>query len=149
MKVLLKKDVRNVGRKGEVKNVAEGYFRNFLLPQSLAVPVTEGLAHTLETEGKQKEEHKQKVHGAIGALAEELAKTPITIKGKMDETGKLFGSVNVRTIEDELKKKKIDISKLHGTVVLGEHLKEKGSHRVEIRFPGGEKVHCTIVIEKL
>lgn len=148
MKVLLKKDIKGIGRKGDVKNVADGYYRNFLLPQNAAVPVTERVMKKLDAEFKAQELQRAKNISAAEALRDDLRARPITIKGAMDEKGHLFGSVNAVAIEKELKKKGFDLSKLHGKIMLDGHLKEKGTHNVMIQFPEGVHAECTVIIEK-
>lgn len=148
MKVLLKKDIRGVGRKDEIKNVSDGYFRNFLMPQGLAVPVTESVLHTIEVEKKLKEAAKERNKSTAELLGDDIRAQPLIIKGKMDEKGHLFGSVNAAAIEQELKQKGFDLSKLHGKILLAEPLKEGGTHMVAIQFPEGVKVECAIIIEK-
>ncbi|MBO8172149.1 MAG: 50S ribosomal protein L9 [Bacillaceae bacterium] len=112
MKVIFQQDVKGKGRKGEVKEVAEGYARNYLIPNGLAVPASSGNLKTLQqkkkSEQKRKEEEKQK---AI-ELADKLEKITVNIKAKSGEGGKLFGSVTSKQIAEELKKQhKIKVDK--------------------------------------
>jgi len=148
MKVLLKKDVRGVGRKGEIKNVADGYFRNFLMPHDLALPVTDEVLKKIEGEIKQKEEVRAKNKSVAEKLAENLHNHPIVIKGNMDESGHLFGSINAAAVEKELKKNGFDILKLHGKIMLEEPLKIKGTYTVPVQFPDDVKAECVVIIER-
>lgn len=147
IRILLKKDVRGIGRKGEIKNVADGYFRNFLMPHDLALPVTDQVLKKVEEEMKQKETAKAKNKSAAEKLAEKLRDYSITIKSTMDEKGHLFGSVTADIIEQELKKKGFDIKELHGKVVTDKPLKMKGVHRAVLQFPEGVTAECTVIIE--
>lgn len=148
MKVLLKKDIRGIGRKGEIKHVADGYFRNFLMPRELATPVTEHILKKAEDELKQKEADREKNKAAAKNMSEELQKHPLILKEKMDERGRLFGSVNARAIEQGLQKNGFYIRKLHGKIILKEPLKEKGTYQIPIQFPEGITGECTVIIEK-
>ena len=148
MKVLLQKDIQGIGRKGEIKNVADGYYRNFLLPKSLALPVNESVYENLEQQKIREEKNKEKRKALIESSFGILDTNIITIKSKVDEKGHMFGSVNALALEKELKKQNIDLLALRGKIHLPHPIKEKGSHAVEIIFEGGEKKFITVIIEK-
>ena len=148
MKVILKKDIPKVGRKGEIKNVSDGYYRNFLALKGLAEIVTESAMHVIHEEEQHKQEKKAKQVSLIDSIHDILKKNPIVIKGKMDTKGHLFGSVNATTIEKELHKRGINLGELHGHVAIGEHLKEKGVHEVVLQFSNHQEIQIKITIEK-
>ncbi len=118
------------------------------MPKELAVAVTGKVEAELEQETLQKEADRGKQKSAIKILQTELSKKPIIIKGAMDKTGKLFGSVNTCAIEKALEKAGRNLSLLHGKIMLEEPLKEKGTHKVVIQFSDGTKIECTVIIEK-
>ena len=81
-------------------------------------------------------------------MQEKLAAHPIIIKGKMDERGRLFGSVNAPAIENNLRSAGFDLSELRGKVMLDEPLKDKGTYQVPLQFSDGARAMATIIIEK-
>ncbi len=93
MKVILLQDVRALGRKGEVKEVADGYARNFLFPKKLAQPADKANLNILDHETKLKMIREQKLQENAEKLARELKDKVVVIKAKAGEAGRLFGSV--------------------------------------------------------
>lgn len=110
MKVILLADVAKLGKKGDVKNVADGYGRNFLMARGLAVPATEKANEVLEKQNEQKAKEDAQLRAKATELKNELAKKEFIFKVKAKE-GKVFNSVSTKQIEDELKKKGFIIDK--------------------------------------
>src|SRR3989338_2631292 len=105
MKVILLKDVQKVGRRGEIKNVADGFGRNFLIAQGLAKPATEvALAHAAREVDNQ-EKMKLALAAQYQRLAEKLKGYDLNVAVKIGEKGQAFGSVSATDIALELKKK--------------------------------------------
>jgi large subunit ribosomal protein L9 len=104
MKVIFLKDVKGKGKKGEVKNVAEGYAHNFLLPKGFAKEATEGNVKTLEVQKKKEQELAAQQLEDAKKLKEDIEQLTVTIKTKAGEGGRLFGSITSKQIADELKK---------------------------------------------
>lgn len=132
MKVILKADVKSVGKKGEIINASDGYARNFLFPKGLAVEATDGNVKALqavkENEKKKKAEELQKAK----ELAKKIEGLTVIIKAKTGENGKLFGSITSKDIAEELKKQhKIDIDKKR--IALEEAIKSAGVFNVEAK----------------
>ncbi|MFY9462716.1 MAG: 50S ribosomal protein L9 [Candidatus Sungiibacteriota bacterium] len=135
MKVILLQDVAALGRKGDIKDTSDGYARNFLLPRKLAAPATVGAVQMI-TEDKTRREQEQLKHTAIyQVIAEKLKNTPITLKTKIGEKGKAFGSVTAVKIRDALKKQGIAVEK--EWIAIDDPIKTMGEHTVEIKFPHG------------
>ncbi len=111
MKVIFLKDVKGQGKKGEIKNVSEGYARNFLLPQGLASSASEGNVKQIEQQKKAELKKKDLEKEAAEAQAKKIAEMTIEIKAKSGEGGRLFGSITSKQIAEELAKKKIKIDK--------------------------------------
>ena len=112
MKVILKQDIKNVGKKNEIINAADGYARNFLFPKGLAVPADNSNMNELKL--KQKAEANQKAKDLENSkkLAEELKTKTLEISVKAGNNGKLFGGVTSKEIAIALKEQlKIDIDK--------------------------------------
>jgi large subunit ribosomal protein L9 len=105
MKVLLVKDVYKLGRAGDVKKVADGYGRNFLLPQGLAVLATAGAMAQAEHIRSQANTKRAVMNNELGGVAEILSKLTLTFPAKAGETGKLYGSITPTMIAEAIKKK--------------------------------------------
>jgi large subunit ribosomal protein L9 len=117
MKVLLIKDVYKLGRAGEVKKVAAGYGRNYLLPQGLAVLATSGALKQAEKIGAQAEIRRTEQNSELKDLAERINGITLTFSAKAGETGKLYGSITTHDVATaiqektryEVKKQQIDM----------------------------------------
>ncbi|MCR2822678.1 50S ribosomal protein L9 [Lederbergia panacisoli] len=112
MKVIFLKDVKGKGKKGEIKNVADGYAHNFLLKQGLAVEATSGNMKNLDNKKKKEEQQASVELAEAQKLKETLEKLTVELKAKSGEGGRLFGSITSKQIADELNKThKIKIDK--------------------------------------
>jgi large subunit ribosomal protein L9 len=117
MKVLLIKDVYKLGRAGEVKKVAAGYGRNFLLPQGLALLATPGALKQAEKIGSQAQVRRTELNSELKDLAEHINGVTLTFAAKAGETGKLYGSITTSDVAAgiqektryEVKKQQIDM----------------------------------------
>jgi large subunit ribosomal protein L9 len=105
MKVLLLKDVYKLGRAGDVKKVADGYGRNYLLPKNLAVLATPGALKQSEHIRSQATVRRAQLNNEMGSVAEVLAKVVLAFPSKAGETGKLYGSITSQMIADAIKAK--------------------------------------------
>lgn len=106
MKVLLIKDVYKLGRAGDVKKVANGYGRNYLIPQGLAIPATESSSKVAEAIAKRATERRAALNIELKSVADVLEKLEIFFPVKAGETGKLYGSVSAQAIADRIKAEK-------------------------------------------
>ena len=126
MKVLLIKDVYKLGRAGDVKRVADGYGRNFLIPQGLAVLATPGALKQSEKIRQKAAERRAILNEEMGVVAEHLKGLELGFAARAGETGKLYGSITSQEIADAIQKKtgyaikrqQIDMQPLR---ILGEH----------------------------
>jgi large subunit ribosomal protein L9 len=145
MKVIFLQDVRGKGKKGEVKNVSEGYARNFLFPKNLASEATAGAMAALQGQQKSEEKKQQAQLEEAEALKAKLAEMTITIKTKTGEGGRVFGSVTSKQIADGLKEQGIKIDKRK--IELADPIKSLGYTNVPIKIhsqvTGTVKVHVT------
>ncbi len=132
MKVILKSDVKGVGKKGEVKEVATGYAVNFLLKKNLAVEATPANLKALQREQEAaKKEAEEKLRQAQ-ELAAQLEKESIQLKAKAGEGGRLFGAITNKQIADLLKEKNYPIDKRK--IVLDEPIRTLGVHPVVVKL---------------
>src|SRR5512140_1354703 len=105
MKVLLIKDVYKLGRAGDVKKVADGYGRNFLLPQAMAVLATPGAMSTAERIRAKAAERRTVLNDEMGSVAEALKGIQLSFGARAGETGKLYGSITSQDVADAIKQK--------------------------------------------
>jgi large subunit ribosomal protein L9 len=105
MKVLLIKDVYKLGRAGDVKKVADGYGRNFLLPQKMAVLATPGSIKTAERIRSKAAEKRVILNEEMSLVAKALEQVQLTFDARAGETGKLYGSITSQEVVDALQKK--------------------------------------------
>lgn len=132
MKVILKADVKGLGKKGDIVNTSDGYARNFLFPKGAAMEATEG--NLKAQEAFKAKEAKKKAEEAESAreLAKRISGLSVTISVKTGENGKLFGSITSKDIAEELKKQHgIEIDKKK--FVLDEAIKTSGEYSVEVK----------------
>ena len=130
MKVILLADVKKLGKKGEIKEVKEGYGRNFLVPSGLARLATRKAIVELE-KGKDASSRKAtKKRKKSKELAKKISGLEITIKEKSGDDGKLYGSINEKKIVQEIKKRGFDIKS--SSIKLAEPIKKLGEYEVPI-----------------
>ena len=135
MELLLKHSVDHLGRVGDVVKVRDGYARNFLLPQGLAVPVTKANVAEIERARAQALQEEQARIGTLKELAQKLAETSVTIEGRANEEGHLFGSVNASQVAASLRQKGFPIEDRQ--VRLEQPLKEIGVVDVPVHLHQG------------
>ncbi|MBT1247420.1 MULTISPECIES: 50S ribosomal protein L9 [unclassified Thermosipho (in: thermotogales)] len=136
MKVVLLRDVPKIGKKGEIKNVSDGYARNFLIPKGLALEATPKVLKRLEDERKKAEEEKAKKKKENEEILKNLQKYFYKILVKAGESGKLFGALTSSDIADAiLKFSGIKIDKKH--IILDKPIKNVGIYDILIKFPEG------------
>jgi large subunit ribosomal protein L9 len=132
MEVILRETVENLGRRGEVVKVADGYARNYLLPRKLALPATEGNKKHVERERKIVEAREAEEKGQAEAIAGRLGLVDITIQRRVGETEALYGSVTSADIADYLRTKGFEIDRRK--LILPEPIKMLGEHAVPLKL---------------
>ena len=132
MKVFLKKDIEKVGMEGEIIKVSDGYARNFLFPNSLAIEITSHNENLYKNKVKQVQERKSVIESKTSMLAERINNLTITLKRKMHDDGKLYGAINSTEIVEGLASEGINISK--SQVIFHKSIKSKGSYLVTIKL---------------
>ena len=132
MEVIFIKDLKNQGKKGQIKNVKDGYAENFLIKQGYAVWKTKENLQKLNYELAKKEKENQANKQAALELKEKLAKVVLEFKVKTGEGDKVFGSISVKQIKDELQKKDYKIDK--SQIEIPSPIASLGFHNVDIKL---------------
>ncbi|MBF1043846.1 MULTISPECIES: 50S ribosomal protein L9 [Peptostreptococcus] len=133
MKVILLKDVKGTGKKGEVKEVSDGYARNFLIKKGVAVEASQANMKELDEKEKSKERKALIEYEEAVLLGKQMEEINIQIEVKAGEGGRLFGSITSKEIAEQLKKQKnLDIDKRK--ILMDEPIRTLGSTFVEIKL---------------
>ena len=132
MEVILRQHVDNLGRRGEVVKVADGYARNYLLPRKLALLATEGNKKQIERERARMDAIEAEEQKVAGALAERMGAVELEISRKVGETEALYGSVTTADIAEALHAKGFDVDRRK--VQLHEPIKKLGEFNVPIKL---------------
>jgi len=132
MKIILQKDVKNVGKKGEIKEVNDGYAANYLLPNGLALSASGQNLNQQKKLSNEQQSIKEKQKKIAWKNAEKLPKLHLQIHVKADEHGSLYKSVNANTLKDELAKHgyKFDSKQL----IIDQALKKAGTYLIKIKL---------------
>jgi len=145
MKVILKQDVKGLGREGDLKVVKDGYARNFLLPTGKALVADKGAVANWERHREQREERDRLVRAEAEATAEKLRELKLEVPVKAGEKGRLFGAVTAHQIADLIREEGIELDRhaLH----LREPIKVLGDYRIDVRImPGVEAAVAVSVV---
>jgi len=132
MKIILMEDVTTLGRRGEVREVATGYARNFLLPKKLAVPATPANLQNLEHLKRQRERAEAHTRQQALVTAERISALSLTVKTRASEDGRLYGSVSAQDVVEFLERQQVSLEKRR--VGLEEPIKALGEYQVPIRL---------------
>jgi large subunit ribosomal protein L9 len=132
MELILRQDVENLGRRGEVVHVKGGYGRNYLLPKKLAMAVTHGNRKVVEQEKAAAVRRDAREQSDAQQLATMLAETKLTIARKAGESGVLFGSVTSHDVADALHKRGFEVDRRK--VMLEDPIKQLGEFQVPVRL---------------
>ncbi len=146
MKVIFLKDVSGSGRAGEIKDVSDGYARNYLLPHKLAAPATEGQLNRVETLKKSQERLEAKTESEMRDLAKKLSEANVILPAKVGEGQRLYGSITNADIAEKLSditRSEIDKRK----VEMDEPIKQLGLHEVTVRLSPSIHVKVKIKVE--
>ncbi|MBI4428160.1 MAG: 50S ribosomal protein L9 [Ignavibacteriales bacterium] len=135
MKVILRQDFEKLGQMGQVVDVKNGYARNYLFPRNIAYPATPSSLKMLEEEKKQHAKKLDKERKSSETLAAQLEKVSLTVKMKVGEDDKLFGSVTSQMISDSLKEKGFTLDKRQ--IELDDSIKALGVYDVNVKLAGG------------
>jgi large subunit ribosomal protein L9 len=145
VKVILTSDVAKIGKSGELKDVADGYARNFLIPKKLAVPAAGGAYRAWQHDIASREEKRQRERGEAEIAAQRIASTTLTMGVKVGEGGKLYGSITAQDIADALGRRGISVDK--HKVELEQPLKSLGTYKVAVKVYAGMTPEVTVIVE--
>lgn len=132
MKLILRDDVANLGKAGDLVTVKNGYGRNFLLPRALAMPATAQNMRQIEHQKAVVLSRQNKLKGEAELVAQKIANTPVTLARRVGEQDKLFGSVTSRDIAEALEKAGLTLER--HAIELKEPIKSLGDHEVAVRL---------------
>jgi large subunit ribosomal protein L9 len=144
MKVLLIKDVKGLGKAGEIKNSKDGYARNYLIPKGFAKLATPEVIKEWEEEQKRKEEELKKELAKLNELKEKIESTPIVIKHKLGANGQLYGAITNKEVAEALKEKGIEIDKKHIDM---KQIKSVGEYEVDVKLGHGIHAKLKLIVE--
>jgi len=145
LKVILTNDVQNLGKSGELKEVADGYARNFLIRRKLAVPAAGGAYRAWQHDIASREEKRRREREEAEIAAQRIASTTLTMGVKVGEGGKLYGSIGAKDIADALGRRGIEVDR--HKIDLEEPLKTLGTYKVAVRVFQGLNPEVTVVVE--
>jgi large subunit ribosomal protein L9 len=144
MKVVLKDDIKNVGKMGQIVDVADGYARNYLVPRGLAVEANIKNLKSLEHEKKIIQEKAKRIKNSSQTLSDKISTMTLVIKAKAGDEGKLFGAVTSMDIAELLKNEGIEMDKKK--ISLDEPIKRLGSYSVNIKIHPEISTHLNIQV---
>lgn len=145
MKVILKQDIKGVGKKDQVINAADGYARNFLFPKKLAVPADSGNMNNLKAKNESIAYRKGEDLKEAKEIAEKMKSITVKIEVKSGENGRLFGAVTAKEIAEALKRD-FNIIVDKKKVLLSESIKVAGISKVDIKLNEGVMAKVTVMV---
>lgn len=143
MKVVFLRDIKGVGRKGELKEVHDGYARNFLLPRSLAAVATSETMQQLAASDAKKKCAEELARVEARTEAAKAKALTLQFTRKAGERGEIFGSVSASDVDEALRKEGLK----YAEVILEHALKTVGIHAVSLKFPGGLTSSCSVIVD--
>ncbi|MCQ2598626.1 MAG: 50S ribosomal protein L9 [Treponema sp.] len=146
MKVILNVDVKHLGEEGDVKNVANGYARNFLLPRNLAVPYNEATVAIFEAKKADIEARKEQKRKDSASLKEKLEALDLELVMPAGANGKLFGSVTNSVIADALAKLGFDIERKR-IEIAGSAIKAVGTYKVTVKLYEAQVAEVKVTVK--
>lgn len=145
MRVILCQDVKNLGQKGDVVKVADGYARNYLIPKGLAVEATQGKLKELQRQRQAESEKRRREEEEARKLAARLEDLKVQLRVKTGDLGKIFGAVSNKDIAEALvRDHQISIDKKK--VLLEEPIKTPGRYRVELKLHPSVRTHISVEV---
>jgi large subunit ribosomal protein L9 len=145
VKVILTADVDPLGKSGELRDVSDGYARNFLIPRKLAVPAAGGTYRAWQHDIASREEQRKREREEAEIAAQRISSTTLTMGVKVGEGGKLYGSITAKDIADALARRGIEVDRHR--IDLDEPLRQLGTYKVAIRVAPEMVSEVTVAVE--
>lgn len=148
MKVILKQDVKTIGKKDEIHEVSDGYARNFLFPRGLAAPADAAAVNMARTKSEAKEHHAAEALAAAQTLADKVKDKTVTLKAKGGASGRLFGKITAKDVAEalgkavgtELDKRKVELER---------DIKDFGTYSATVKLHPGVSAAFKVKVEEL
>jgi len=144
MKILLIKDVKGLGKAGEIKNAKDGYVRNYLIPKGFAKLATDEVVKEWQEEQKRKAEELKKELEELNKLKEKIENVTLHIKHKLGANGQLYGAITNKEVAEHLKEYGIEIDKKHIDM---KQIKTVGEYTVDVKLGHGIHAKLKLVVE--
>src|SRR5579872_1324060 len=144
MKIFLKKDVEKIGLAGEIVKVGDGFARNYLIPREMAVEITAKNEDFYIKQIRQVSNRKEVIASKTSMLAENINSMKLTLKRKMHDDGKLYGSVGANEIVELLAEQGVNVGK--SQIVLDRMINTKGSYKVTIKLTSSLQPQVTLLV---
>ena len=145
MKIILLKDVAKIGKKHEIKNIADGYAQNFIIPRGLGIPATEANVRKIEILKNTSDADRKVQEALLAKNLETIASLTVIISGKANDKGHLFAGIHKDEIVEAVKKQ-ANVTIHPDFIVLDKPLKEIGNYEVLVEA-GGKKANLKLSIE--
>ncbi|WP_027183443.1 50S ribosomal protein L9 [Desulfovibrio inopinatus] len=146
MKLILRADIENLGRLGEIVTVKPGYGRNYLVPQGLAMLATEGNQKVFEQERRKLQEKMDSIRFSAQETADKIKAAPITIEVRVGEGDKLYGSVTTANIADALTEAGIEIDRRK--IVLDDPIRSLGVYSIQVRLHPDVQAEIALTVKR-
>lgn len=145
MKVILKQDVHNLGKKNEMVNANDGYAKNFLIPKGLAMEANASAVNEMQMRQNAEKSKKENELNSAKKLQDRIKGVSLTFISKSGDNGKLFGSITSKDISEKLKKTyKVTVDKRK--IIMPEAIKSVGTHEIEIKLHAGVSSILKVIV---
>lgn len=144
MKVILLQDIKSLGQRGDIKNIADGYARNFLLPKKMARVATPEAIKDIKAKKVKEEQEKQANLEKLKASAESFKGKKVLISAK-EKDGKLFGSITAKDIAAALRKEDLEISEK--SIIMEETIKKTGEYNITVELVKGIQARISLEVQ--
>lgn len=145
MKIVILKDLKELGKKGDIKEVSNGYAQNFLIPQGFGRPATQTVLKDLDKRKQLKQKKNRKQAEKNKEVFKKLEGMSIGVRAKADDKGHLFGSVTADQILQRLKKKGLVIEK--NKIKIPEQIKRLGNYKIIVELDSEHKTEIHLIVE--
>lgn len=146
MKVILRQDVKGLGKEGAIVNVADGYARNYLMPKGLAHDATASELKAAQTRSRQKQQKEERFRKEAELVAQKIASTSLSIAVRVGEHGKLFGAITTKDIATGLKEIGIEVDKRK--IELSEPIRALGTYHVTLHPHADVRAMLEVVVKE-